>query len=184
MDPMSLETKPLRYIGYAVVCQEVPDEISLAFNISGCTHHCEGCHSQYLWEYKGEILKDKYREIILKNIKYISCICFLGGDQNLNELETICRDIKFNMDLKTCIYSGMNKLAPFLYMIENGYLDYIKIGEYRRDKGGLFCHTTNQRMYKCCFMNGNRQLIDITHKFWKKDESFNDEKIQMQFDCC
>ena len=50
--------KKLKYNGYSIVMQEVPNEVSLAINISGCPHKCEGCHSKYLWEYDGEYLID------------------------------------------------------------------------------------------------------------------------------
>ena len=46
----------LKYINYDIVFQEVPNEISLVFNISGCPHKCEGCHSKYLWEYTGNLI--------------------------------------------------------------------------------------------------------------------------------
>ena len=48
--------KPLRYDGAAVVFSEVPDEISLAISITGCPRRCPGCHSEYLWEYHGNLL--------------------------------------------------------------------------------------------------------------------------------
>ena len=70
------QKKPLKYLGYAVVCTEVPDEISIAFNISGCEHRCDDCHSKYLWEYKGEYLKDGLINIISKYIGFITCLCF------------------------------------------------------------------------------------------------------------
>ena len=48
----------LKYLGYSIVFQEVPDEVTLAINISGCPHKCEGCHSKYLWEYDGHYVSD------------------------------------------------------------------------------------------------------------------------------
>lgn len=40
----------LKYVDARVVFQEIPDEITLAINISNCPCHCKGCHSQYLAE--------------------------------------------------------------------------------------------------------------------------------------
>ena len=54
----------LRYISTSIVLQEVPDEISLAISISGCTHKCDGCHSAYLWENKGKYLTDNIVDTI------------------------------------------------------------------------------------------------------------------------
>ena len=45
-------------------------------------------------------------------------------------------------------------------------LDYIKIGPYIKDKGGLDSKGTNQRMYEVISdKNGRRILNDITYKF-------------------
>ena len=32
----------LNYYNYDIVCQEIPDEITLAINITGCPNHCQG----------------------------------------------------------------------------------------------------------------------------------------------
>ena len=38
----------LKYVDTKVVFAEVPDEVTLAINISNCPCHCDGCHSEYL----------------------------------------------------------------------------------------------------------------------------------------
>ena len=156
------EKKPLKYIGYAVVCAEVPDEISIAFNISGCEHKCHGCHSKYLWEYKGEYLKDDLMNIVSKYNELITCVCFLGGDQNIEELSESCQIIK-DINLKTCIYSGYDSIEPFKHLIENNLIDYLKIGSFKIEYGSLNVSGTNQVMYK--IKDGT--LEDITYKFQK-----------------
>lgn len=50
----------LKYCSYDIVFQEVPNETTLVFNISGCPHKCEGCHSKYLWDYVGKYVKEDY----------------------------------------------------------------------------------------------------------------------------
>lgn len=154
---------PLRYQGYAIVLEEVPDEITLAFNISGCPHHCDGCHSQHLWEYKGNLLNDDLEPIIEQYKDYISCVCFMGGDQNIEELEKSCLLVKKKFHLKTCIYSGKDTIDIFQNIIYSNILDYLKIGKYIEEKGGLNQITTNQKMYK---IEVNR-IWDITAKFQK-----------------
>ena len=76
----------LKYLGYSIVFQEVPDEVTLAINISGCPHKCEGCHSKYLWEYEGNYISDDLVKLIEKYKGLITCVCFMGGDQNQKEL--------------------------------------------------------------------------------------------------
>lgn len=155
--------KPLKYLGYAIVCEEVPDEISIAFNISGCEHRCAGCHSKYLWAYDGEILHENIKEIIKKYDGLVSCVCFLGGDQNIDELSELCRTVK-SFGLKTCIYSGEDSSMKFSDMISINLIDYLKIGKYDSEYGPLNSPKTNQRMYK--IVDG--VFEDITYKFQKK----------------
>lgn len=153
---------PLRYQGYAIVLEEVPNEISLAFNISGCPYHCDGCHSQHLWEYKGNLLSEDIIPIIEKYKNYISCVCFMGGDQNIEELILLCKKIKDDYNLKTCLYSGKDGLKFYTY----DWLDYLKVGRYDKKLGGLNNPTTNQRMYQFI----NNEVKDITCLFWRKKE--------------
>lgn len=136
----------LKYLGYDVVFQEVPDEISLAFNISGCPHKCEGCHSQYLWEYKGQYLSDDFESILNKYAKLITCVCFMGGDQNSEELTQMC-NIAHKNGLKTALYTGCDSIDEIQQNLLNS-LDYIKIGHYDKSCGGLDNKNTNQRMLK------------------------------------
>ncbi len=162
-----IDNRPLKYQGYAIVLQEVPDEITLAFNISGCPHHCEGCHSQNLWEYKGNILKDEIKSVIDQYKEYITCVCFMGGDQNISELKELCKLIKDDYGLKTCIYSGEDTINKFKIFIDECLLDYLKIGRYNKMLGGLDCEYTNQKM---CEIKNN-QIQDITYRFQRKKDN-------------
>lgn len=152
----------LKYLSTAIVFQEVPDEISLAINISGCPHRCEGCHSQHLWEYKGNYVSDDIESLIEKYDGYITCVCFMGGDQNLEELNEL-GELIHNKGLKVCLYSGDDTLkldgVPFF--------DYVKIGSYKEKYGGLDSPNTNQRMFKK-LPEWGRHYINITHHFQKK----------------
>ena len=44
----------LRLASFDVVFQEIPGEVTLALNLSGCPNRCAGCHSPHLWEEVGE----------------------------------------------------------------------------------------------------------------------------------
>lgn len=153
----------LKYTHYDVVFQEVPNEISLVFNISGCPHQCEGCHSKYLWEYVGSYIRDDIKAILNKYKTMITCVCFMGGDQNTRELFEFIKIAKFDYGLKTCVYSGCDSIGEFNDSL--CHLDYIKIGKYKSELGGLNNITTNQRFYKIV----NNKLEDLTHTFQEKD---------------
>lgn len=137
--------KKLKYNGYSVVMQEVPNEVSLAINISGCPHKCEGCHSTYLWEYSGEYLTDSIEELLNQYDNLITCVCFMGGDQNQEELLYCLKKVK-ERGLKTCLYSGVDDINVIHSNVKDS-LDYLKIGRYNQELGGLDKKTTNQRMY-------------------------------------
>lgn len=145
----------LKYLGTSIVLQEVPDEISLAINISGCTHKCKGCHSEYLWEYKGRDLLGDIVDLLFKYDGFITCVCLMGGDQNIEELND-CIEAIHSEGYKCCLYLGCDEMPHGLKTVE-----YLKIGHYDKDLGGLNSPTTNQKMYK--YENGN--YIDITERF-------------------
>ena len=134
----------LKYLGYSIVFQEVPNEVSLAINISGCPYRCRGCHSEYLWEYKGNYLCDDIYALIKQYDGLITCVCFMGGDQNPSDLLN-CFHIVKQFGLKICLYSG-NDNMDLLKDISN-HCDYVKIGHYDEDLGGLDSSATNQKFY-------------------------------------
>lgn len=154
----------LKYQGYAIVFQEVPDEVTLAFNISGCQYKCVGCHSKHLWEYKGRYVLDDIDDILSKNKDYITCVCFMGGDQNIKELYKLCKIVKKVYGLKVCIYSGADNIIPFDDLLNEELIDYLKVGKYDHSKGGLDKVTTNQKMYKVL---DKCRLENINKRFYK-----------------
>ena len=72
----------LRYVGFDIVFREIPDETTLAINISNCPCHCNGCHSSYLAGDVGEVLTITRIEKLINENKGITAICFMGGDND------------------------------------------------------------------------------------------------------
>lgn len=150
---MPNDCKPLLYSHYDVTFQEVPGEVSLVFDITGCPHRCQGCHSQFLWEYTGSPLLADMPHLLGKYSGMITCVCFMGGDQNKDELLLACRIVK-QAHLKTCLYSGLTALEFYKLSCANpsflaeDYFDYIKLGPYVESLGGLSSKSTNQRFYQ------------------------------------
>ena len=147
-----MENLPLKYLGYGVTLQEVPNEISLVINISGCPYKCKGCHSQYLWEYDGEYISKELKDILDFYEGMITCVCFMGGNQNTQELLEHLKAIK-KKNLKTCLYSGCESLNDVEILLP--HLDWVKIGRYnesfRTDDNiqyGIKLATSNQHIYK------------------------------------
>lgn len=153
----------MKYVDTLVSFSEIPDEITLCINISNCPNKCEGCHSPWLQKNIGiELNNYELYDIINKN-SGISCVCFMGGDSDPEEINDLAIKIK-SKNLKVGWYSGKSEISDKIN-IKN--FDYIKIGPYLKDKGPLSDKNTNQKMYKIIHFTGMNSLKDITYKFWK-----------------
>lgn len=160
----------LKYLDTKVVFQEVPDEISLCISISNCPGTCEGCHSPWLREDVGDVLSEKAIKQMIEHNKGISCICFMGGDATVESLKGFLKHIRIHYPgLKTAWYSGKDKLEDKNIL---HYLDYFKLGSYKKGFGPLDSKGTNQRFYKVLHTPVSKAiLVDITHKFWRNENS-------------
>ena len=155
----------MKYVSTEVVFVEIPNEITLAINISGCKIRCPDCHSKYLWDDIGDELTTDALNTVIEENDGVSCVCFMGG--KFNEIKKLLEFIQNNHpSLRTAWYTGESELPRDNGLFE--LLDYIKIGPYIKDKGGLDSKGTNQRMYEVVSdKNGRRILNDITYKFQK-----------------
>lgn len=157
----------MKYLDYAVTFSEFPDEISLCINISNCPFHCSGCHSPELWEDRGELLDEDTLSILIGRNPGISCIGFMGGEPGaVNDLAKFVKD---HWLLSVGWYTGYSKI-PKDINISN--FDYIKLGQYNKELGGLDNPNTNQRFYaKGSHLHkidaNDNMLYDVTDKFWK-----------------
>ena len=71
----------LKYVNTGIVFQEIPDEVTLAINISNCPCRCPGCHSHYLWDDVGlPLTTDAIDALVESDGSDITCIAFMGGD--------------------------------------------------------------------------------------------------------
>ena len=156
----------LKYTDSLVTFSEVPDEVTLCINISNCPYHCPDCHSKELWEDIGEWLSvGKLIDLANKN-DGITCICFMGGDSDLEELYNLFKFIPMLFkNMKIAWYTGRNNIPNDL----PDCVDYIKIGPYKSEFGPLNNPNTNQRLYVRDITNNI--FKDITYKFWKDDSN-------------
>lgn len=155
----------LKYVNTQVTFAEVPDEITLCINISGCPCRCKGCHSEYLAEDIGEELNEENLSTLIDSNKGITCVAFMGGDKEPWTIHHLAMFIRVKYPkLKTAWYSGRDTL-PSNISLNIMDFNYIKLGSYKEELGPLNSRKTNQRLYRV--MNGG--LLDLTHKFWKGD---------------
>ena len=150
----------LKVASFDIVFQEIPGEVTLALNLSNCPCHCPGCHSQHLAQDIGEVVTEELIDGLLARYgNMITCVAFMGGDAEPDEVARWAEYVK-NSGLKTAWYSGRTSFPR-----NPRVLDFLKLGPYIEELGGLKSEKTNQRVYK------REQDIwkDITSVFWKKN---------------
>lgn len=151
----------LKFYNYDIVFQEIPDEVTLAVNITHCPIHCPQCHSKFLWEDMGEPFNEESAAIMIGEYKdAITCLSFMGGDNEPQEVNRLAAWIKQTYpSLKVAWYSGRHNLSS---EVDISHFDYIKLGPYIGEKGGLKSPSTNQRLYK---ISPTGEWDDITFRF-------------------
>ena len=154
----------VRYYNFDIVFAEIPDEVTLAINITGCPYRCPGCHSPQLQTDCGETLDDTALQALLGRYgSGITCVCFMGGDAAPHEIARLAGKVReYTPELRTGWYSGRDSLPEG---IDATTFDYVKLGGYVEAKGGLDSPTTNQRMYAVA---RDGTMTDITFRFTKK----------------
>lgn len=159
----------MKYYNSMVVFEEIPDEITLAINITNCPCRCHGCHSRFLWDDVGtELTFDELDSMIDRNMG-ITCICFMGGDSEPSYINDMAGHVRSRYDtLKVAWYSGKERISD---EIDLRNFDYVKVGPYVEQFGGLDKDTTNQRMFEIVHgEGGDTSKRDITDRFWLRNK--------------
>lgn len=162
----------LKYLFAKEIFSEVPGEITLGISVSGCQIQCRGCHSRELWEDKGTPLTLEELKRLLQEHQGITCLCLLGGEHDMDSLielfQYACKRVK------TAWYCGLDMIPKDKVGIMQ-YLDFVKLGHYDQELGGLTSPTTNQRFYKVEHQaDGSYSFNDITFKFQKQEHKDED----------
>lgn len=164
----------LKYIDTKIVFREVPDETTLAINISGCPFNCRGCHSDYLQYDAGLPLIPIELDWLICANDGITCVSFMGGDGDVKALSKLFGYVKTKYPtLKIAWYSGSNQPEGY-NIIKN--LDYYKYGAYIMSCGPLTSPNTNQKFCKVHtnYTKKTVKLEDITHVFWSNNQKNED----------
>lgn len=148
----------------SVVFEEIPNEVTLAVNISNCQNHCIGCHSPYLKQDIGRELNFEAIDELIEKNDGITCFCFMGEGNDKESLKNAMLYINEKYpDLKIGLYSGRESVEDSI----TNHLDYLKTGPYIEEYGPLNSRTTNQRLYQRVESLIGDDWVDITEKFWK-----------------
>lgn len=151
---------------YTEIClspYEVPEHNSICIYISGCCNHCKNCHYPMLQKTNfGDELLGNFKKIVQLYENQATCICFLGeGKNTAYEHEEFYQMIRIakKYNLKTCLYCGRDIEVEEWMKI----FDFVKLGSYQEDCGGLNDKTTNQKFLE----KTKNEYINITYKFWE-----------------
>lgn len=124
--------------------------------VSGCSHHCDGCHNPETWDSEsGKPFDDNAKQELFNNLEhsYISGVTFSGGDplywSNRTPIELLAKEIKSKYPNKTIwLYTGYDwydiKDIPLLR-----FVDVIVDGIYlknHKDTSLPFRGSSNQRL--------------------------------------
>lgn len=155
----------LKYVNFDIVFQEIPDEVTLAINLSNCPNGCPGCHSPFLQKDVGEPLTEEVLTALLRTYgQSVTCVCLMGGDAAPGEIVRLANFLHTQSvaSVKVGWYSGRQSLPP---SFQSAYFQYVKLGPYIEQFGPLTSKTTNQRLYR---FDENGQMTDITSRFWER----------------
>jgi len=144
-----------RYSSCTVTLSEMPGYTTLVFSLQGCKIKCPDCHSKYLWDEEAGIplTAERFISAIEDCDGLINAVLFLGDIEDSLHYAIIAKEY----DLTTGSYTGKSRGECDLYF---KYFDYVKIGPYDKDLGGLESPTTNQRYIRTSDME------DLTYLFY------------------
>jgi len=142
-----------------VVFQECPNEVALCFSFYGCPLRCDGCHSEELWSPTGgqPLSPERFAQYLEQYTGLMSAVVFFGGEWQPFQLQALLK-IAQAKQLKTCLYTGLNRISRHL----KPHLNFAKVGPWQAELGGLNSPTTNQAFYQ--IENGQFRQ-NLTHLF-------------------
>lgn len=158
----------IRYAGHFITFQEVPGEVSLVFTITGCPRNCDGCHSPWLRDPNhGVDIEETFYTLLEKYGGDITCVCFMGEGQDPDTLSILVKHVQ-DRGLRVALYTGADSLEELPPFVKD--FNYIKLGHYDKERGGLDNPGTNQRFYwnRTAGTMLPPDLMDLTYLFERK----------------
>lgn len=130
--------------------------IRVSLFVSGCSHHCKGCHNPESWDaFNGKEFTDETvnKLLTLLDRDYVDGITITGGDPlmlgNRYEITKLCKLLKDKLPNKTIwLYTGYKyEEVETLEVFE--YVDVLVDGKFKldlRDVSLAFRGSSNQRV--------------------------------------
>lgn len=164
-------------VNKGITLTEIPNRISVFFEIGNCTCHCEGCHSPELWDTNYTEPNMTLQEII----DYVreqyklgaDAVVFMGGWNNEDVPRTTLELLL--LELSNRYQVGIFVGDDYLGRLPRLPLRWIKTGRYEKDKGGLDSPTTNQRFYE--FNYYSQKWEDKTKEYFQRGDNDEQENL-------
>ena len=128
--------------------------------VSGCSHHCKGCHNKETWSFNcGKVFDEGYKEKLFEilSLPYMKGLTLSGGDplDSYEDVLALTKEVreKFGNTKDIWLYTGytmeeINKNG-FSEILE--YIDFVVDGRYeekQRDVTLAFRGSVNQCIYE------------------------------------
>ena len=116
----------IRYHNFDIVFAEIPDETTLAINLTGCPNRCPGCHSPHLCSDSGRVLDERELAALLRLYgRSVTCVCFMGGDADPGGVARLAEFVRREWPrLRVGWYSGRAQLPE---AFRPAAFDYVKL---------------------------------------------------------
>lgn len=139
--------------------------------VSGCKHHCKGCHNEETWDFlsgKEFTSEDKEKLFGVLSKPYIKGITFSGGDPifSYDDVVSLCEEIRERFPSKNIwLYSGftIEEIRDMFPRIL-GLIDVLVDGRFvesLRDVSLAFRGSSNQRIWRRDAESGEFSIYDL-----------------------
>lgn len=124
--------------------------------VSGCNHHCEGCHNPNTWNPNiGVLFSDNHKKDIWESLSnpFIEGVTFSGGDplypSNRPDISLLVKDLKKDFPTKTIwVYTGYSwEEIKNLELMK--YVNVLVDGKFEKNLKDItlpYCGSKNQRV--------------------------------------
>lgn len=170
-NPMGVSNCKLPVVNKGITLTEIPNRISVFFEIGNCTCHCDGCHSPELWDTnytRPNMTVQEMIDYVHEQYKLgANAVVIMGGwnNEEVSRTALILLLLDLSCEFQVGIYVG----DDYLGCLPRLPIKWIKAGRYEKDKGGLDSPTTNQRFYE--FNSYYQTWEDKTKEYFQKGDS-------------
>lgn len=160
----------IRSITYPDICNGLGNRVTLW--VSGCSHHCKGCHNKCTWGFETGRKFDnaeKERLFSILSLPYMKGLTLSGGDpiDNYEGVLPLVKECKEKFpDKDIWLYTGytLEQLSEIGKDEILRYVDYVVDGEFvleKRDITLAFRGSSNQNIWRKNADSGKFEVVNL-----------------------